>query len=83
MQIRDAHKLLRAHSGAYLLPAVAADFLAAMQGATAKQLQQWKVPRYLDVPSLVVGGSFLLAPVGLQTLSQIHAVLQGTQNQKV
>jgi hypothetical protein len=83
MQIREMHKLLREYSGAYLLPAVAAEFLAAMQTATAAQLKSWKVSKFRDIPSFLTGGAFLLAPVSIQTLCQVDAVLQGRANQKV
>jgi hypothetical protein len=75
--------LLRAHSGAYLLPAITAEYLAAVQTATAEELREWKVSKFRDIPSFLTGGAFFLAPVSIQTLCKIDAVLQGKVNQKV
>jgi hypothetical protein len=83
MQIKDVHKVMRAHSGAFMLPGIAAAFLSTLQTATVKDLQEWKVSKWLDMRSFVTGGNFLLAPVGIQTLNAINAILEGKANQKV
>jgi hypothetical protein len=83
MQVKEMHKMMRAHSGAFLLPGIAAAFLVTLQGATYKELQEWKISKWLDMRSFVTGGNFLLAPVGIQTLHAIQTVLEGKANQKV
>jgi hypothetical protein len=81
--MKDVHKLLRVHSGAFLLPGIAADFLETVQSATGAELQKWKVSKLLSMPNFVTGGTFCLAPVSVQTLHQISAVLDGKGNPKV
>jgi hypothetical protein len=83
MQVKDVHKMMRAYSGSFMLPGIAAAFLSTLQGATYKDLQEWKISKWLDMRSFVTGGNFLLAPVGIQTLNAIHTILEGKANQKV
>jgi hypothetical protein len=71
------------HSEAFLLPGIAADSLAAMQSATAAELQKWKVSKLLNMPKFETCGTFLLAPVSVQTPDQISAVLDGKGSHKV
>jgi hypothetical protein len=81
--MKDFHKIMRVHSGSFMLPGIAAVVLGALQGATAEDSKRWKLPKWLDIPNFVAGSNFLLAPVSLQTLHQISAVLDDTSDQKV
>jgi hypothetical protein len=81
--MKDFHKVMRVRSGSFLLPGIAAAVLSALQGASAKDLKRWKLPKWLDTPSFITGSNFLLAPVSIQTLNQITTILEDTNNQKV
>jgi hypothetical protein len=71
MQIKGVHKVIRVHSGAFLLPGIAAEFLDALQSSTATQLREWKVSKMLTMPNFITGGTYLFAPVSVYTLNQL------------